>query len=84
MNHEDCTQTSEQEFKKIDEIIKKLIGKKFTDINNKVRPLSIEDFLIVSPYNAQVNFLLARLPAGTRCGTIDRFRVNKLLLQLYL
>ena len=74
MNHEDCTQTSEQEFKKIDEIIKKLIGKKFTDINNKVRPLSIEDFLIVSPYNAQVNFLLARLPAGTRCGTIDRFQ----------
>ena len=34
----------------------------------------IEDFLIVSPYNAQVNFLLARLPEGTRCGTIDRFQ----------
>ena len=74
MDHEDCTQTSEQEFKKIDAIIKKLIGKKFTNINNKVRPLSIEDFLIVSPYNAQVNFLLARLPEGTRCGTIDRFQ----------
>ena len=60
MDHEDCTQTSEQEFKKIDEIIKKLIGKKFTDADNKERPLTIEDFLIVSPYNAQVNFLLAR------------------------
>jgi len=74
MDHEDCTQTSEQEFKKIDEIIKKLIGKKFTDADNKERPLTIEDFLIVSPYNAQVNFLLARLPEGTRCGTIDRFQ----------
>ncbi len=74
MDHEDCTQTSEQEFKKIDEIIKKLIGKKFTDSDKKERPLKIEDFLIVSPYNAQVNFLLARLPEGTRCGTIDRFQ----------
>ncbi len=74
MDHEDCTQTSEQEFKKIDEIIKKLIGKKFTDADKKERPLKIEDFLIVSPYNAQVNFLLARLPEGTRCGTIDRFQ----------
>ena len=71
MDHEDCTQTSEQEFKKIDEIIKKLIGRKFTDADNKERPLTIEDFLIVSPYNAQVNFLLARLPEGTRCGTVD-------------
>ena len=74
MDHEDCTQTSEQEFKKIDEIIKKLIGRKFTDADNKERPLTIEDFLIVSPYNAQVNFLLARLSEGTRCGTIDRFQ----------
>jgi len=74
MDHEDCTQTSEEEFKKIDQIIKKLIGKKFTDSDGKDRPLQIEDFLIVSPYNAQVNFLLARLPKGTRCGTIDRFQ----------
>jgi len=74
MNHEDCSQTSEQEFKKIDEIIKKLIGKKFTDVDNKERSLTIKDFLIVAPYNAQVNFLLARLPEGTRCGTIDRFQ----------
>ena len=74
MDHEDCQQTSEQEFKKIDEIIKKLIGKKFTDVDKKERPLTIQDFLIVAPYNAQVNFLLARLPEGTRCGTIDRFQ----------
>ena len=74
MDHEDCAQTSEEELKKIDEIIKKLIGKKFTDADKKERPLTIEDFLIVSPYNAQVNFLLARLPEGTRCGTIDRFQ----------
>ena len=74
MDHEDCKQTSEEELNKIQEIIKELIGKEFTDTNNKKRPLKISDFLIVSPYNAQVNFLLARLPKGTRCGTIDRFQ----------
>ncbi len=74
MNHTDCSQTSEMEFKKINEIIKKLIGQKFTDSDKTERPLTISDFLIVSPYNAQVNFLLERLPNGTRCGTIDRFQ----------
>ena len=61
MNHENCKQTSEEEFKKIDEIIKKLIGRKFTDFDNKERPLKISDFLIVSPYNAQVNFFTRKI-----------------------
>ena len=74
MNHADCSQTSEEEFKKIDEIIKKLTGQKFIDSDKTERPLTISDFLIISPYNAQVNFLLERLPNGTRCGTIDRFQ----------
>ena len=74
MDHTDCSQTSEAEFKKIDEIIKKLIGQKFIDSDKTERPLTISDFLIISPYNAQVNFLLERLPNGTRCGTIDRFQ----------
>ena len=74
MNHEGCEQTSVEEFDRIDEIIKRLIGKKFIDSDKIERPLTIEDFLIVSPYNAQVNFLLARLPKGSRCGTIDRFQ----------
>ena len=74
MDHTDCSQTSEAEFKKIDEIIKKLLGQKFIDSDKTERPLTISDFLIISPYNAQVNFLLERLPDGTRCGTIDRFQ----------
>ena len=48
-------------------------GLKFND-NGKERKLEVSDVLIVSPYNAQVNFLLARLVKGTRVGTIDRFQ----------
>ena len=38
------------------------------------RKLTIEDILIVSPYNAQVNFLSARLDKGAKCGTIDKYQ----------
>ena len=44
MDHEDCTQTSEEEFKKIDQIIKKLIGKKFTDSDEKIDPYKLRIF----------------------------------------
>ena len=36
--------------------------------------MGIEDILVVSPYNAQVNLLSERLPAGARVGTVDRFQ----------
>ena len=38
-----------------------LIGCEYADYDNSKRKLTIEDILIVSPYNAQVNFLKARL-----------------------
>ena len=34
----------------------------------------MEDILVVSPYNAQVNLLARHLPAGARVGTVDRFQ----------
>ena len=42
--------------------------------NDKERKLDIEDILIVSPYNVQVNYLLANLPKGSRVGTVDKFQ----------
>ena len=74
MDHEDNSQTSHEEYETISKIMKQLIGSEFNDIDNKVRNLTIEDILIVSPYNAQVNYLLARLDKGARVGTVDRFQ----------
>jgi len=73
MNHIDNSQKSDEELKVIQNLMKKLIGAKFID-NNKERKLNVEDILIVSPYNVQVNFLLANLPKGSRVGTVDRFQ----------
>jgi uncharacterized protein len=36
--------------------------------------MTVDDILVVSPYNAQVNLLASKLPDGARVGTVDRFQ----------
>ncbi len=74
MKHQDRSQTSIEEFEIIKKIIDQVMGCKFTDFDKTERKISIDDILIVSPFNAQVNFLKARLNKGARCGTIDKFQ----------
>ena len=51
-----------------------LDGGTFTDRDGDTRPLTLEDILIVAPYNAQVRTLQSRLPDGARVGTVDKFQ----------
>jgi uncharacterized protein len=74
MDHKDNGQKAEEEGEVIIKLLKEIIGRDFTDINNKTRKLTIEDILVISPYNAQVNYLLSILPEGARVGTIDKFQ----------
>ena len=53
-------------------ILKEMIGLKYHD-GKKDRKLTLEDFLIISPYNAQVNYLLSVLK-DAKVGTIDKFQ----------
>jgi uncharacterized protein len=39
-----------------------------------VHRIRVEDILVVSPYNMQVNLLRTRLPEGVRVGTVDKFQ----------
>jgi len=36
--------------------------------------MGVDDILVVSPYNVQVNYLRSILPAGTRVGSVDKFQ----------
>ena len=74
MKHQDRSQTSIEEFEIIKKIMDQVMGCKFIDFDKTERKISIDDILIVSPFNAQVNFLKARLNKGARCGTIDKFQ----------
>src|SRR5207244_4103584 len=44
------------------------------DAEARRRPLTLDDLLIVAPYNAQVADLVRALPRGARVGTVDRFQ----------
>ena len=72
MDHKDNIQKSVEEGDLIKNILKEMIGLKYHD-GKKDRKLTLEDFLIISPYNAQVNYLLSVLK-DAKVGTIDKFQ----------
>jgi superfamily I DNA and/or RNA helicase len=74
IEHEGCSQKSEAEADRIQQLYPSLLGQHWTDREGRTRPLRVEDILVVSPYNMQVNLLRTRLPEGARVGTVDRFQ----------
>ena len=74
VEHDGNVQQSDEEIGRIREIFGELIGRQFTTQQGDVRPLTLDDFLFISPYNAQVRALQAVLPDGARVGSVDRFQ----------
>lgn len=72
--HEDCRQKSEEEGRRVREIFASLLKQRWVDPEKGERPLALDDILVVSPYNIQVNHLQSILPAGARVGTVDKFQ----------
>lgn len=77
MDHKNNVQTSIEEFEVVKDLMQQLIGNDFND-NGKKRKLTVDDFLIISPYNTQVNLLISKLEEAKiknpRVGTIDKFQ----------
>jgi uncharacterized protein len=57
-----------------EEVAKLLDGGRYTDATGAERALTIDDILVVTPFNAQVRHLRSRLPPGARVGTVDKFQ----------
>jgi uncharacterized protein len=55
-------------------IYHEFLGRPYTASDGITKPLSLEDFLFIAPYNAQVRALQAALPAGARVGSVDKFQ----------
>jgi len=72
--HEGNTQGSDEEAEVIAGLAAQLLGRRFTHRDGRVAELTLEDLLVVAPYNLQVRKLEAALPAGARVGTVDRFQ----------
>jgi predicted RecB family nuclease len=71
--HDGCTQSSRAEAEAVVRLVTELQTHKVLR-DGKESPLTLEDILIVAPYNLQVNLLKQLLPQGAQVGTVDKFQ----------
>ena len=74
VEHSGCAQRSEPEAERLTRSYEALLGTAWVDHNGQDRRLGLDDILVVSPYNMQVDLLRTRLPVGARVGTVDKFQ----------
>ncbi len=74
VEHDGNVQQSDEEVQQIVKAFDDLIGRPYTDSKGETKPLALNDFLFIAPYNAQVRALQAVLPAGARVGSVDKFQ----------
>jgi superfamily I DNA and/or RNA helicase len=58
-------------------------GATWTNKNGETHPLTLDDILIVAPYNAHVAALIESLPGGARVGTVDKFQGQEAPIVFY-
>ena len=72
--HDGCSQRSEEEARVVRELTDNLLTQRYRDGEGKAHPFTLNDILVVAPYNMQVNLLKRTLPEGARVGTVDKFQ----------
>ena len=83
VSHHGNRTSSSEEAERVALAVEELIGGTFTDARGDERLLDAEDLLVVTPYNAQIAVLRARLPEGVEVGTVDRFQGREAPVVLY-
>ncbi|MFC2094952.1 TM0106 family RecB-like putative nuclease [Candidatus Bipolaricaulota bacterium] len=85
VEHEGNCNESSEEAEVVAQLVKELTAKDMKWINQKeeTQPLSLDDVLVVAPYNAHVASILERLPDGARVGTVDRFQGQEAPIIIY-
>ena len=86
--HSDNVTEAVEEAEIVKEKVLELMGKKWTDVRGKTEPLEVSDFMVVAPYNDQVDLLRATLDsdersAGVPVGTVDKFQGREAAVVLY-
>jgi uncharacterized protein len=83
--HTGCRNSSPQEVEVIKQIVSGLTTKGvdwFRTTTTK-RQMTLDDVLVVAPYNAQVSDLLTALPKGAKVGTVDKFQGQEAPVVIY-
>jgi uncharacterized protein len=74
VRHDGCTQASEEECDTIAAIVRELLGRTVVGHDGLERRMTLDDILIVAPFNQQVRCLREKLGQNVRVGSVDRFQ----------
>jgi uncharacterized protein len=85
VQHEANRQTAPEEAQAIAAIIDRLLsdGEVIGFADRDTDSVTLDDILVVAPYNAQVRCLRAALPDGARIGTVDKFQGQEAPIVLF-
>ncbi len=87
-HHADRTTESPEEADIVAAQIDRMIATMWTNQRGEERPLTVDDFMVVAPYNDQVNLIRARLDRDERTraipvGTVDKFQGRQAAIVLF-
>ena len=74
IDHIGNTHASKEEIECIEKLVSEALKSKWIDEKGIQKPITLDDILIVTPYNHQVALLKDRLPSQARIGTVDLFQ----------
>ncbi|MFC4314938.1 TM0106 family RecB-like putative nuclease [Steroidobacter flavus] len=82
--HEGNQNSAPEEAEAIQRLVEETLAAdaSWTDRDGHVRPITIDDILIIAPYNAQVFGIQRRLPRA-RVGTVDKFQGQEAAIVIY-
>jgi uncharacterized protein len=74
VDHDGCAQDSVEEAEIIRELYDNLLEQEYVGKDGETHPITMDNILVVAPYNMQVNRLKSILPKEARVGTVDKFQ----------
>ena len=83
VKHQDCSLKSEEESEKIQQLIRLLLSSKYKLGSAIERSISLEDILIIAPFNVQVNYLKRKLDKKLKIGTVDNFQGQEAIISIF-
>ena len=81
--HKGNTSASDEEASVVAALVKDVCGGTWLDAKGVERRVTLDDVLVVAPYNRQVARLLDKLPVGARVGTVDKFQGQQAPVVIY-
>jgi predicted RecB family nuclease len=74
---------SDAEAEQVRDVIHQLTRATWRNDAGRERPMTLDDIVVVAPYNAQVACLVEALPLGSRVGTVDRFQGQEAAVSIF-